>query len=179
MFRKTEDKQPTDREQMSKQPPSSPNSQGSMYNQTPAYTPTATPALSESESMARDIKDGSLSGFVGNGTRLSGQANFKGMLRVDGHLSGTVASEDGTLIVSNNGTVEASVSVAVAQVYGTITGDVIASKRIELGRTGKIVGDIHTPSLQIEAGAVLEGRCSMVKAASSESTGSGNGVMGR
>ncbi len=159
------------REQINKQP-SQPSQvyQGSTYNQTPPLTQTTTSALSESESMARDIKDGILSGFVGNGTDLSGQTNFKGMLRVDGHLSGSINSDDGTLIVGTNGLVDADVAVGVAQVYGTINGDVIASKSIELGRTGKIVGDIRAPSLRIEDGAVLEGRCSMTKPESSSSS---------
>ena len=47
--------------------------------------------------MARDIKEGRLSGFVGHGTTLTGETEFHAMLRVDGHLIGTVASEAGTL----------------------------------------------------------------------------------
>src|ERR1700750_1282333 len=63
------------------------------------YTHTTSRAVTESESLARDIKEGTLTGFVGNGTTLTGEANFKGMLRVDGGLSGRVSSADGTLIV--------------------------------------------------------------------------------
>jgi cytoskeletal protein CcmA (bactofilin family) len=123
--------------------------------------PTNTRAVSESESLARDIKEGTLSGFVGNGTTLTGEANFKGMLRVDGHLSGRVSSQDGTLIVSTGGQVEADVEVSVAQIYGTVIGNVTATKRIELGRVAKVTGDIQTPALVIEQGAVFEGSCRM------------------
>jgi len=118
-------------------------------------------AVSESESLARDIKEGTLSGFVGNGTTLTGEANFKGMLRVDGHLSGRVSSQDGTLIVSTGGQVEADVEVSVAQIYGTVIGNVTATKRIELGRVAKVTGDIQTPALVIEQGAIFEGSCRM------------------
>ncbi|HKP72217.1 MAG TPA: polymer-forming cytoskeletal protein [Pyrinomonadaceae bacterium] len=123
--------------------------------------PSASRAYSESESLARDIKEGTLSGFVGNGTTLTGEANFKGMLRVDGHLSGKVSSQDGTLIVSTGGQVDADVEVSVAQIYGTVVGDIIASKRIELGRVAKVTGNIQTPALVIEQGAVFEGSCRM------------------
>jgi cytoskeletal protein CcmA (bactofilin family) len=123
--------------------------------------PTTTRAVSESESLARDIKEGTLSGFVGNGTTLTGEANFKGMLRVDGHLSGRVSSQDGTLIVSTGGQVDADVEVSVAQIYGTVVGNVTATKRIELGRVAKVTGDIQTPALVIEQGAVFEGSCRM------------------
>ena len=54
-------------------------------------------AMSESESMARDIKEGRLSGFVGAGTVLTGETNFQSMLRVDGHLTGRVTSDEGVI----------------------------------------------------------------------------------
>ena len=123
--------------------------------------PMTSRAVSESESLARDIKEGTLSGFVGNGTTLTGEANFKGMLRVDGHLSGRVSSQDGTLIVSTGGQVDADVEVSVAQIFGTVVGNITATKRIELGRVAKVTGDIQTPALVIEQGAVFEGSCRM------------------
>ncbi|HKP82061.1 MAG TPA: hypothetical protein VJT69_08585, partial [Pyrinomonadaceae bacterium] len=48
-------------------------------------------AMTESETLAKDIKEGTLSGFVGGGTVVTGEANFKAMMRVDGHLSGRVS----------------------------------------------------------------------------------------
>ena len=120
-------------------------------------------AVSESEALARDIKEGTLSGFVGNGTNVTGEANFKGMLRVDGHLSGRVSSADGTLIVSTGGQVDANIDVSVAQIYGTVNGDITATKRIEMGRVAKVTGNIQTPALVIENGAIFEGSCRMVQ----------------
>src|SRR2546423_613013 len=134
----------------------------------PQYRPqgdsaSSSHAVTESESLARDIKEGLLSGFVGNGTSLTGEASFKGMLRVDGHLSGQVKSEGGTLIVGNNGQVDADIEVAVATIHGTVNGDITASQRLELGRAAKVNGNIQTPSLVIEQGAVFEGSCKMVQ----------------
>ncbi|MGI8566551.1 MAG: bactofilin family protein, partial [Pyrinomonadaceae bacterium] len=97
--------------------------------------PATQRAMSESESLARDIKDGLVSGFVGTGTTLTGEANFKGMLRIDGHLSGHVGSEKGTLIISSGGQVDANIEVAAAKINGIVNGDIIATERIELGRT--------------------------------------------
>ena len=134
----------------------------------PQYRPqgdsaSSSHAVTESESLARDIKEGLLSGFVGNGTSLTGEASFKGMLRVDGHLSGQVKSEGGTLIVGNNGQVDADIEVAIATIHGTVNGDINASQRLELGRAAKVNGNIQTPSLIIEQGAVFEGSCRMVQ----------------
>ena len=139
------------------------------YQNNEAYRPTegvATPkALTESETIAREIKDGSLSGFVGSGTVITGEASFKSMLRVDGRFSGRISSAGGALIVGAGGQVDANIEVAVATIHGVVNGDIIASDRIELGRAAKLNGNIQTPSLMIEQGAIFEGSCKMVKAA--------------
>ena len=130
----------------------------------PAVEPATTRgAMTESETLARDIKEGTLSGFVGGGTVVTGEANFKAMMRVDGHLSGRVSSSSGTLIVGANGKVDANIEVAVAVIHGTINGDIIATQRLELGRAAKVNGNIQTPSLIIEQGAVFEGSCKMLQ----------------
>ena len=125
--------------------------------------PSSSRAMTESETLARDIKEGTLSGFVGGGTVVTGEANFKAMMRVDGHLSGRVSSSSGTLIVGANGKVDANIEVAVAVIHGTINGDIIATQRLELGRAAKVNGNIQTPSLIIEQGAMFEGSCKMVQ----------------
>jgi cytoskeletal protein CcmA (bactofilin family) len=131
--------------------------------QTLPQTSTVSRAISESEALARDIKEGILTGFVGNGTVLAGEATFRGMLRIDGRLSGSIKSQDGTLIVGAGGQVDASIEVAVATVHGTINGDIIATKRIEIGRTSRVIGNIQAPTLVIEQGAIFEGNCRMIQ----------------
>jgi cytoskeletal protein CcmA (bactofilin family) len=140
--------------------------QGASIEAKPAPEPATTSAsraMSESETLAKDIKEGTLSGFVGGGTVVTGEANFKAMMRVDGHLSGRVNSSSGTLIVGANGKVDANIEVAVAVIHGTINGDIIATQRLELGRAAKVNGNIQTPSLIIEQGAIFEGSCKMVQ----------------
>ena len=139
--------------------------QPSGYNYASEAQPSAASrAISESDSMARDIKEGRLSGFVGHGTTLTGETEFHAMLRVDGHLIGTVASESGTLIIGTNGQVDANIMVAAAMINGTVNGDIVASEKLQLGRTARVMGNIHSPRLIVEEGAILEGSCSMLKA---------------
>lgn len=129
-------------------------------------TPSA--AISESDSMARDIKEGRLSGFVGHGTTLTGETEFHAMLRVDGHLIGTVSSDTGTLIIGTNGQVDANILVAAAMINGTVNGDIVASEKLHLGRTARVLGNIQSPRLIVEEGAILEGSCTMIKALESQ-----------
>lgn len=135
---------------------------------TQAERPAPARALTESDALARDIKDGIVGGFVGKNADLTGEANFKGMLRIDGRFSGAIKSEDGTLIVSAGGVVEANVQVATARINGTVNGDIKATQRVEFGRNAQVRGDIRTPSLVIEDGAIFEGNCRMSTTAATE-----------
>lgn len=136
----------------------------STYPFTSENVPSSTRGISESESMARDIKEGRLSGYVGSGTVLTGETTFQAMLRVDGHLTGRIMSETGTLIVGASGQVDANIAVAAAVINGTVNGDIIASEKLQLGRTARIVGNVQSPRLVLEDGAILEGNCTMLKA---------------
>ena len=118
-------------------------------------------AIPESENLAREIKDGNLSGYVGHGTVITGEATFKGMMRIDGHVGGKLVSEEGTIIVGDGGQVDADIEVAIAMIRGTVNGDIVATQRVELGRTAKVHGNIHTASISIDLGAFFEGTCRM------------------
>lgn len=118
-------------------------------------------ASTESESLAREIKEGNLGGFVGSGTSINGETTFKAMLRIDGHLTGHVHSADGTLMVGAGGLVEADIKVGIAIINGRVQGDITASKRVELGRAATVIGNIDTAALVIEQGAIFEGSCRM------------------
>ena len=126
-----------------------------------AATPSAPRAVTESEALARDLREGVVSGFIGAGTSVSGDAEFKGMLRIDGRFTGRVRSEKGSLIVSAGGVVEANIEVASAKINGTVRGDINATGRIEFGRSARVYGNLQTPALVIEDGAIFEGSCRM------------------
>jgi cytoskeletal protein CcmA (bactofilin family) len=148
----------------------------------PDYTSSSRGALTESESLAKEIKEGNLSGFVGSGTVVTGEANFKALMRVDGTLSGRISSSTGTLIVGANGKVDANIEVAIAMIHGTVNGDIIATQRLELGRAAKLNGNIQTASLVIEPGGLFEGTCKMIKmvsAAAASTKGKTNGRDGQ
>ena len=117
--------------------------------------------VAEIAEIARDITNGALSAFVGSGTEIIGELSFQSMLRVNGHFSGRISSAEGTLVVTAGGRVDAKVAVAVAKILGLVTGDIVATDRIELGPGSKMVGNIHAPTLIVEQGAVLDGGCRM------------------
>jgi cytoskeletal protein CcmA (bactofilin family) len=103
-------------------------------------------------------------GFVGDVVNFTGEVCFKSMLRIDGHFSGNVTSQDGTLIISTGAQVtEATIRVAVAKINGTVEGNILASKELVLGRTANVKGHVAAPALVVEEGAQLNGSCRRIK----------------
>lgn len=101
--------------------------------------------------------------FFGSEPELSGEIAFVDMIRVNGHIAGSVHSKKGTLIVDAGARVDANVDVAIAVIAGTVTGDIVAHQRVELGPSAKIFGNIWTRSLAIQGGAIFEGVCQMLE----------------
>jgi cytoskeletal protein CcmA (bactofilin family) len=80
-------------------------------------------------------------------------------LRLDGYLKGIVRSQAGTLIVSETAEVQGNIFVATAIIEGLLRGDIRATERVELGPGARVIGNIETPALAIQPGAVFEGQC--------------------
>jgi cytoskeletal protein CcmA (bactofilin family) len=94
---------------------------------------------------------------------LTGDFSFKDMVRVNGHIAGSVYSKIGTIIVDTEAQVDAKVDVAVAVISGTVRGEIVARERVELGPASKIYGNIWTRSIVIKDGAIFEGVCRMIE----------------
>ena len=92
----------------------------------------------------------------------SGEVSFRDMVRVNGHIAGTVYSTKGTLIVDISARVDGNVDVAVAVIGGIVNGDIVAHQRVEIGPRARIYGNIWTRSIEIKNGALFEGICTMI-----------------
>ncbi len=98
--------------------------------------------------------------LLGEGVEVVGEISFAQGLRVDGNIRGKVRSE-ATLVIGPKGKVEGEITVRRVSISGEFHGSIHASDRIEIRREGKAYGDLYTPCLIIEAGALFEGKCNM------------------
>lgn len=99
--------------------------------------------------------------FLGEDTEFNGSLTFAGTVRIDGQFEGKIETGD-NLIIGEKAKVKANIIVGTLLVQGALTGDVMASKRIHIATDGKIVGNISSPALNIEDGALLEGGVKML-----------------
>jgi cytoskeletal protein CcmA (bactofilin family) len=99
--------------------------------------------------------------FIGPETAVEGNLKVDGTVRIDGHLEGSIASEGCTMIVGEKAVIEADISVHTVTVSGEVKGNVNASHRIQLCPTARVFGDLHAPVVLVDAGAMLDGRCTI------------------
>jgi cytoskeletal protein CcmA (bactofilin family) len=99
--------------------------------------------------------------LVGEGTVVEGNVIFSGGLRIDGRVKGNVLAagdQPSTLVLSERAKVEGEIRVSHAVVNGTVVGPVYASEYVELQAKCNVTGDVHYKTLEIQLGAVVEGR---------------------
>lgn len=101
-----------------------------------------------------------ITAFLGAGTQYHGQFNFQGVVRIDGGVFGDIIS-DGVLVLGEEGLVEGSIRVGELITSGRVVGDVTASRRVMLNKSANLRGNITSPSIIIEDGAVLNGQLRM------------------
>jgi len=103
---------------------------------------------------------GELNGFLDAGSHIKGELHFDDTFRIDGKITGTAISE-GDLVVGAGGEVEGEIRTSRVFISGTVRGRIQATRRVEITAQGRVFAEIDTPSLVMEDGALLEGRCSM------------------
>lgn len=89
---------------------------------------------------------------------------FEGLLvlprhaRIDGQVRGEVLA-GGTVWVGPSGAVEADLEADAVVVEGRVEGSIRAQRSIALGAGAEVRGDLCAPSLEMEEGAQIQGRC--------------------
>ena len=107
--------------------------------------------------------------LIGATTRIDGNVTFSGGIRLDGVINGNVSAEPdqaAVLVLSEHARIDGEVKASHLVVNGAINGPVHASETIELQSNARIRGDVHYKSMEMQLGAVVEGRLVHVALAS-------------
>ena len=117
------------------------------------------------QAAAKQSAAGEITTLLGRGATFEGKLTFEGTVRIDGRFKGEVFTDD-TLVIGEGAHVEAQIDVGEVIIQGTVVGNVTAKRSIEIHAPGRVKGDLHTPSLQIDKGVIFEGRSFMEAATS-------------
>ena len=104
--------------------------------------------------------DTQIKAYMGEDSVFNGSLNFDGTVRIDGKFEGKVITED-TLIIGETGHLMAEISAGTVICMGRVEGTIVASKKVEIHSTSKILGNIKSPAIDIELGGILDGNCDM------------------
>ncbi len=104
--------------------------------------------------------DNKLPNMIGNGTKIIGDIETKGDIRIDGSIEGNIVSK-GKVVIGVEGSVKGQVECVNAEVSGSIEGSVNILELLSLKESSKLNGSIKTTKLSIEPGAVFSGECEM------------------
>ena len=110
--------------------------------------------------MLQKKEEASIKAYLGVDALFKGTLAFEGTVRIDGKFEGKVNTID-TLIIGETGDILADVEAGTVICKGRMKGTITASKKIEMHTLSQITGNVKTPALNIELGAVLDGNCDM------------------
>ena len=97
---------------------------------------------------------------IGVETRVSGEIRGDEDLIVKGCIDGKVQLPH-ALTVEKGAIVQADVDVKSLVVSGTLVGTMVASESVRLQASARVVGDLTSPRVMMEAGAAYRGRMDM------------------
>src|SRR5947208_17120063 len=91
---------------------------------------------------------------------LQGRLEIQGDLKIAGNVEGDLKAS-GDVTVDSGATIQAAIEGANVSVRGQVTGNVTARKRLTLGGSGHLNGDVKVSRLTVEDGATLNGNVTM------------------
>ena len=80
---------------------------------------------------------------------------------MDGTVNGNIRADlesESLLTVVGDGTVEGGVKVPYVELNGIVRGDVVASQRVKLGATARVIGNVYYNLIEMAIGAEINGK---------------------
>jgi cytoskeletal protein CcmA (bactofilin family) len=100
-------------------------------------------------------------GFLERGVKIDGRLESTGTFRIDSSMKGTLVSED-TLILGEHAIVEGEIHGNRIVIAGRFDGAIRAKGKVEILPNAIVTGEIYSPCLIIEPGAIFDGQCHML-----------------
>lgn len=111
--------------------------------------------------------------ILGQAVVVKGDLSGKEDLLIEGQCEGTLDFQDHCLTVGPQGQVKCEIHARQVVIHGTVNGKISAKDRVEIRKTGTVVGDIVSATVAIEDGAFFKGSIEIVREGSREPVGTG------
>lgn len=97
--------------------------------------------------------------FISHETKIKGELEFSGNVRIDSEVEGDLTGRNGLLILGEKCVVKGNVKSEAIVIMGRVEGSVEALDCVEVAPTGKVTGNITAPNVNFEPGSAFIGRC--------------------
>jgi len=98
---------------------------------------------------------------IGPGIVINGDISGTDNLVIEGKIKGQVNLASHEVTVGQSGEVNADVTAKTVRVAGKVNGDLIAKEKVIINSTGNVRGNIVTPRMLLEDGAIFKGSIDM------------------
>jgi cytoskeletal protein CcmA (bactofilin family) len=98
---------------------------------------------------------------IGKSITIKGDLSGNEDLVVEGNVEGRIELPNNQLTIGANGNVKAECSAKSVVVIGKVAGNVTGVERVQIEATGSVQGDVRTPRLVVQEGAILNGSVEM------------------
>ncbi len=102
------------------------------------------------------------SSILGPELEIRGDVKVSGSLLIYGKVYGNIQS-NGAVRTANGSVIKGNISAKEAAIGGKVDGDLDVEKKVTLGDTSFLTGNLKASILTIEEGAKFDGVCSMAK----------------
>ena len=124
---------------------------------TKEVSPVVTPSDRRPFEPEREAAARSGMAYIGKTVVVKGELSGREDLYIDGEVEGTVELRDNNLTVGPNGRVKANLHAKDITIVGKVQGNVRAIDKVEIRKSGSLIGDIITSRPIIEEGAYVKG----------------------
>jgi cytoskeletal protein CcmA (bactofilin family) len=126
----------------------------------PAQSPANAPKFSPSPNTytpPKNITSSMEQATIGRSVVIKGEVSGAESLYVDGRIEGTVNFTDSRVTIGRSGVIVANINAKEVVIMGTVTGNIHCTDRLDIRSEGSLAGDVVTPRICVEDGAVLKG----------------------
>jgi len=99
--------------------------------------------------------------MIGSGVNIQGDLISEEDLVIQGQINGSITAEASEVVVGTEGSLTACIRARVVKIEGSVTGDITATEKVIVAKTGDVTGNIQAPRVNLEDGAKFKGSIEM------------------
>ncbi len=99
--------------------------------------------------------------IIGPSISIKGEITGEGDLMVQGQVEGTIDFKNNNVTIGSTGRIKADINARIITIEGEVEGNLLGEKKIVLRPSGRVLGDMRAPAINLEEGAKFKGNIAM------------------